>query len=177
MPSFLGGSPSLLGRRNGKPSMVSSTMSMTCIPLLLLVLLWMTSSFARNADGNVRQPIRLALRGNNRDLRQVITATTCGNVRNPNDFPATLDVRYLYMVEYYGSLELNSLSEAIATSVASSLHSCNENGQPYFAVELTNDNEHQILTTGMQLPENGVYVLLLCPTRNSHKQTFTKSHV
>jgi hypothetical protein len=114
----------------------------------IFLLLLMTSISARSAR-EAHQPIWLALRGNHRALRQVITATACGNVRNPNDFPATLDVRYLYMVEYNGSLELNSLSKAIATSVASSLHSCNENGQPYFAVELTNENEHQILTTGM----------------------------
>lgn len=116
------------------------------------VLLLLTIISARSAvlpDDRRRQPKSQFLRIHNRGLRQVITATTCSSVRSPQDYPATLDVRYLYLVEYYGSLELNSLAKAIATSVASSLNSCDDNDQPNFAVELTEENEHQILTTGL----------------------------
>jgi hypothetical protein len=84
---------------------------------------------------------------------ELITTTACSKILDPVEYVARLDLSYVYTLEFSDSgvtnqsvsvaLEqqlLNSVERAIATSVASTLHECNAQQQPVYAVQISSDD-------------------------------------
>jgi len=89
-------------------------------------------------------------RGAPRELREIITTTACRNIRRAEDYPARMDMIYVYFVDFvgdYDSLDLTGIERAIATSVASTFNSCDAEQQPVNAVELSEVSEHKLIAT------------------------------
>ena len=93
-------------------------------------------------------PVGGAAAGLRRRAQTVVT-TLCSNFR-PEPYPARLDIFYFYLIEYQEgtSIQLSKLSAAIAQSIATALHDCDEQGRPQFAVELDHE-EHVYSSAGM----------------------------
>jgi hypothetical protein len=90
-----------------------------------------------------------------RNVREIITTTACPSIGMASDYPARLDLIYVYSVEYYDVLDdLAGIERAIATSVASALNTCGTatKNQPLYAVELSDFSEHRLI------PTTGTYV-------------------
>ena len=86
-----------------------------------------------------------------RSLREIITTTACRNIRRAEDYPARLDLIYVYFLDFYGDepeVLLEGIERAIATSVASTLNDCDDRHQPEFAVELSEQSEHILIAAG-----------------------------
>ena len=95
-----------------------------------------------------------------RALRQIVTTTACQNIRPADDYPARIDMIYVYFLDYYvtgdnddnnddiTSLDMTGLERAIATSVASTLNRCDDQRYPVYAVELSEASAHEVIATG-----------------------------
>lgn len=77
---------------------------------------------------------------------EIITTASCSNLRQA--YPARLDTVYLYAVEYYGTLDLDGIERAIATSIVSNLGSCDDTGRPRYAVVVSDDTVHESVSNG-----------------------------
>lgn len=119
-------------------------MSMAIPTSAWLAVVWLLCSAARGAAGF-----------DDRILHEIITTTACADIRLASDYPARLDLIYVYSVEFYGALDdLSGMERAIATSVASALNHCSSAAnQPVYAVELSDDSAHRIIPpTGAHVP-------------------------
>ena len=54
----------------------------------------------------------------------------------------------MYIAEYYDTLDVRGIERAIATSVATALNSCDDESQPQYAVEISEESAHQVIATG-----------------------------
>ena len=79
---------------------------------------------------------------------QTVVTTSCSNFRS-EPYPARLDIFYFYLIEYQEGtrIQLSKLNAAIAHSIATALHDCDEQGRPLFAVKLDQD-EHVFASAG-----------------------------
>jgi len=83
-----------------------------------------------------------------RSLREIITTTACRFIRRAEDYPARLDLIYVYFLDYYGDSPLTLLEgieRAIATTVASTLNDCDDQHYPVFALELSEQSQHILI--------------------------------
>jgi hypothetical protein len=85
---------------------------------------------------------------------EIITTTVCPKILDPAQYVARLDLSYIYSLDFPESGESNqsgtvaeqqkqlllSVERAIATSVASTLHQCNAQQQPVYAVQISSDD-------------------------------------
>ena len=93
-----------------------------------------------------------------RALREIVTTTACRNIRQAHDYPARVDLVYIYVLDYVGndnennagddSLDLMGVERAIASSVASTLNRCDDERYPLYAVELSDASAHKVIATG-----------------------------
>jgi hypothetical protein len=83
-----------------------------------------------------------------RSLHEIITTAECPNIRVSGNYPARLDLIYVYSLMYSGALDVVGIERAIATSVASALNTCGNESQPLYAVELSNFSKHHLIVAG-----------------------------
>lgn len=94
--------------------------------------------------------------------REIITTAACASVGQASDYPARLDLTYMYSVEFYSdnnenaSIDLNGMERAIATSVASTLSACSTDNQPQYAVELSSYSAHRFIDAGLGESDSGL---------------------
>ena len=112
------------------------------------------------AAGGATETRDAAAEGDRRSLREIITTTACPNIRvAASDYPARLDLNYVYSLEYFNSGDDNDsqledadgllgIERAIATSVASALNSCGAANQASYAVEISDYSAHRLAATG-----------------------------
>jgi hypothetical protein len=112
-----------------------------------LVLGWSSpsiSSLARATTTDYR-------RASGRALNEIITTAGCDTIGSAHQYPARLDLVYLYSVEFYRNALLEEIlpgvERAIATSVASTLITCSAAAaaQPMYAVELSEFGAHRVV--------------------------------
>lgn len=92
-----------------------------------------------------------------RSMREILTTTQCDFIRPIDEFPAQLQVYYLYEIYFEQPLDLSDLERTIATSITTTLNSCDDTGRPTFAVELS-DSHHTIRVSGTLL-DRGIVLL------------------
>jgi hypothetical protein len=88
-------------------------------------------------------------RVSSRALNEIITTAGCDTIGSAHQYPARLDLVYLYSVEFYQDAVLEGIlpgvERAIATSVASTLTTCSAAARPMYAVELSDFSAHRVV--------------------------------
>lgn len=83
-----------------------------------------------------------------RSLRNVLTNAVCPNLRL--SFPVRVDAIYLYTVVPRGEavVNLKTIERAIASSVSSTMETCDDVGRPTHIVELSEERQHEVIDYG-----------------------------
>jgi hypothetical protein len=131
------------------------------VTFIVLLLLLRYNPTGASCDGTKNFIACTPLLRQQQESNQVVTTTSCSQIRNPDEYTARLDLTYIYSLEYNTSTDsiypddeslqqeatllLYTIERAVATSVASTLYQCNDQQQPIYAVEVSSpDNDHSI---------------------------------
>jgi hypothetical protein len=101
------------------------------------------------------EPIVSSTRSLCENSGEAITTTACTNIRSTDSYPARMDLTYLYTIEHTADFDATGIERALATSVASTLNSCDKSDRPIYAVELDIASQHKVISGGAPFPGQG----------------------